>query len=346
MTERSDKKITKRSGFSISAKHHFLTYPSTRIIQRDDVREGLKKVIEIIKEKIEELKANARRITVGFETGQKDEESKDYEHLHVLVSFDRKVGINIPSFWDIGNVHGHYKGVGAGRSGAKRVRDYVIKDDCYEEWKDLEVRRLAKAPSKVVEIVELLRQEGIQETSNLSGAAEALYALHKARIDKAVTINTINFNRTVNNQCRLYQACDFRVPKKFAEWETVKHRKSLLLLGKSGTGKTSLALAAFKNALLVRNLEQLKELSNEHDGIVFDDVMMSKLEREEKIHLLDVEHETGWNIKFGTAHIPRGMGRVFTSNLSVKDFLGYLRVPEELKRRYICCLVLKDMRNK
>ena len=97
--------------------------------------------------------------------------------------------------------------------------------------------------------------------------------------------------------------------------------KVLVLTGKSGTGKTELAIALEPRGktLLVRDTDDLRRLSPAHTKIVFDDFNLSTWSPEDAIHLLDVAHATSVRCRYETVRIQPWVARVFTSNLSVDD---------------------------
>lgn len=102
------------------------------------------------------------------------------------------------------------------------------------------------------------------------------------------------------------------VPVQMTKWNRKVH--ALWLEGPSGYGKTEFALSQFKNPLMVRHLDILKKLKDDHDGVVFDDLNMQGWPREECIHLCDLKHDSGTNVKHGCVTLPRGLARIFTSN--------------------------------
>ncbi|PVV00505.1 hypothetical protein BB560_005111, partial [Smittium megazygosporum] len=83
---------------------------------------------------------------------------------------------------------------------------------------------------------------------------------------------------------------NFIIPPEIYYWD--RFSTCLWLCGKSGTGKTSFAKSLFKNPIVVRLLEDLKKLSLLHDGIIFDDMNFAEADREDQIHLLDVEEDS------------------------------------------------------
>jgi len=90
--------------------------------------------------------------------------------------------------------------------------------------------------------------------------------------------------------------------------------KPVLLYGESNTGKTSFAVAHFKNPLVVSHIDKLKLLSPDNDAIVFDDMSFTHWPAEAVIHLLDIDFERDINVRYGTVTIPANTIKVFTHN--------------------------------
>lgn len=178
----------------------------------------------------------------------------------------------------------------------------------------------------------------------LNDGLKALYRLNANRVDRAIKIT---INNSIHNIGKKYDKCQFHVPQEVEDWsQKMRKTKALILLGRSGTGKTELAKALFDRPLLVRDINQLKGLDSQHDGIIFDDMVLD-YRREAIIHLMDLENRSGVNVKFGTEEIEAEMPRVFTSNRDINDFLGlpeWEQIPEELSRRITVVVVDDDMR--
>lgn len=85
------------------------------------------------------------------------------------------------------------------------------------------------------------------------------------------------------------------------------------LVGPTGIGKTQYAKAHFNNPLIVRHIDDLRNFTD-HDGIIFDDMDFVHWPVTSQIHLTDIEENSSINIKYGTASIPKGTKRIFTSN--------------------------------
>ena len=97
-------------------------------------------------------------------------------------------------------------------------------------------------------------------------------------------------------------------------WEDLKLAKPTILWGATGIGKTQFAMAHFTNPLVVRHMDTLLELTEEHDGIVFDDMHFKHLPRATQIYLVDWELDAQIHCRYRVARIPARTKRIFTTN--------------------------------
>lgn len=74
-----------------------------------------------------------------------------------------------------------------------------------------------------------------------------------------------------------------------------------------------------------------------HDGIVFDDMDFTHLNRNAQIHISDVARSRQLHIRYTTAVLPKGVRRIFTGNKDMFDFED-----EAIKRR---CKVIRVENN-
>jgi len=117
-------------------------------------------------------------------------------------------------------------------------------------------------------------------------------------------------------------------------WEPLDDwTKMNIIIGKSGIGKTEFARAHFKHPLIVSHMDDLGDLREEHDGIIFDDVDFKHIPRTAQIHLCDVGMTRSIHIRYTTATIPKGMPRIVTCN----------RMPFDISDKAISrrCLITK-----
>lgn len=108
-----------------------------------------------------------------------------------------------------------------------------------------------------------------------------------------------------------YQKEDFTQPLFSSD---ILKKKSVFIYGPSGIGKTHFAIAHFNNPLVVDDIDKLKELTKQHDGIVFDDMSFKHIPAEAVIKLVDLAIERTIRCRNTNATIPKGLPRIFTHN--------------------------------
>ena len=117
---------------------------------------------------------------------------------------------------------------------------------------------------------------------------------------------------------------------------------SIHISGPSALGKTQAIVAFLKSLygedfLYIRSLEGLRDFDAiKHATILFDDVDVSKLSREERLGLLDRETPTHVRILYTSVEIPPETNRIFVSNKTAIDHLG----PQKEVQRRIAALQL------
>lgn len=92
--------------------------------------------------------------------------------------------------------------------------------------------------------------------------------------------------------------------------------KCLIIIGKSGIGKTTWAKQIVpKPCLFVSHIDDLKKFdSTTHKSILFDDVCFNHYPVQSQIHLVDSDNPRSIHVRYGTAHIPSGIRKIFTCN--------------------------------
>ena len=366
-----------KGAFRMQCRSFFLTYPAKHykaLIENMQEYEAIDLLIKAIKEKIETLKARWIHILACFETGEEEHDSKNYEHFHVFIKFDRKVEVSDCNYWDLEGVHGHYTSCGKSIQDQRRVCNYIKKDRVFREFIDRRITEdLHNKPMKVdnlskiiSHLVSKIEQKGYgndrralstvlrQAVKEMDLGVRSLYHLNENKAKKAI-FELINHNSGVIMNQNIHTGNVYNVskPAEMLEWEECMHSKSLVILGRSNTGKTTLAKQAFKNPLIVSDVEDLKKLTEEHDGLIFDDFSMKGMTKEGAIHIFDVSEDRTILVKFSSVTIPKGMPRIFTHNAeSFKEFLqsffNYANIignpPKQYTRRVICIIVDQDQR--
>lgn len=91
--------------------------------------------------------------------------------------------------------------------------------------------------------------------------------------------------------------------------------KPIVLVGRTGIGKTAWALAHFKNPLIVSHKDDFKLLNpSVHDGLVCDDMDFTHWPVTSQIHLVDMDYDRTVDVKHSTCVIPANFPRIFTCN--------------------------------
>lgn len=90
-------------------------------------------------------------------------------------------------------------------------------------------------------------------------------------------------------------------------------KKSHVVWGPAGCGKTSYCRARFPEALWVTHMDDLLGYDSQ-EVIIFDDMNFTHMPRTAQIHIVDVEQPRSIHCRYACARIPAGVTRVFTSN--------------------------------
>ena len=97
-----------------------------------------------------------------------------------------------------------------------------------------------------------------------------------------------------------------------------REKMALVLFGGPGFGKTQCALAQFAHPVLINNLDDLKMITEDTDGLVFDDMDFGRgglnLKGFEMIQLLDMDEGHSIKCRNENAYIPAGVLKIFTTN--------------------------------
>lgn len=251
------------------------------------------------------------------------------EHFHVYWEGSKRYNIRRADYldWNIGGETYHPKMEKV--KSATKVQRYCTKEDDYITNMEFNVDQRANELAKEGKINEALKYV-IEHRPGATNQLERLKAGYNI---------IANLHKTTTLQYTKEQFHEMNLEN----WN--RQRKSLVIMGKPGWGKTQWAITClFKNPLIVRHMDKLKQFDPfSNDGIIFDDMNFSHYPRSARIHLLDVEVDTDINVKCSMVTIPAGTPRVFTTNETLRGVFyneenDTFRWPDFAITRRICSI--------
>lgn len=277
--------------FRFSAKQVFLTYAQCGELTKEDVLYAI------------DCQAQVAKYCLGEEV-HKDEG----RHIHAYFEFKRKVDTRQPDFFDVNNgevqYHPNIKHISRGKANTDKVLDYIQKEDLTPltnieptlTWS--EIRDEAKTKEEYLSMVEkYYPRDAALAWDRLESYAEKRY------------------NKEDPNTLDAFEAHEGWVcPEDLVNLD-VEPRKSLVILGPAGCGKTTWAKTfAKKPVLFISHMDGLRKLNATHKSIIFDDMDFKHTPLQAQKHLLDVDNPREIHIRYRTAVIPAGMQKIFTAN--------------------------------
>lgn len=120
----------------------------------------------------------------------------------------------------------------------------------------------------------------------------------------------------------------------FYQWEKEK-KLTMVVYGKTGLGKTAWAKAHFKCPVLLSLKDDLKKITSETDGFIYDDMQTNHLSATELLRLVDGTVHRSFDVKYAMVTLQAGRRLIIT--LNTLDLFWPANCPEEvvdaIKRR-------------
>jgi hypothetical protein len=306
--------ITKE-GFRIRSKKFFLTYP---------------KVIDL--PNVKELFLESMQETFGVKMDYlivKELHKDCTPHIHIYLEFKEK-----QSIYSRDKLHvklkdsneeeiiqeGKYESV----RGKGSVIEYILKDFESDYITNMYLPIVSGVIYNTPEehLLAILKTEGFEAATNVLLTKYEALAANKATtiVRNLRTLNTIILQQNFRKNNSIRDIEEFTMPEEVLHWKTNLHnKKTLILYGPSGTGKTEFCKSSFKSmnfeTFLVRDINALGNIQiGENLALLFDDISLASRTREEKIHFFDLENNSPLRILYSVVVIPAGTPRAFTTN--------------------------------
>jgi len=252
-------------------------------------------------------------LSVVHEVGDEHEdEPMPYEHTHVFVWWKKKFQTRDVRFFDIDGIHPNIQ-----------TRQSIVwaKTICTKYHHG----HKTKADGKKYFIKPImLYQEGVEDwkfQEDMIATIRAAPTLVDALLDTDITPKTISDVKMLRAENKRKRAecgdeCD---REKFVklDWD---RKKALVLQGPPGIGKTNWSLAQFENPQMICDLDDLKHLPEDCDGLVFDEMIFFNTSKKTQTFLCDLAFDRTIRTRNTNAMIPKNTPRIFCCNMNEEVF--------------------------
>jgi hypothetical protein len=243
---------------------------------------------------------------------ENEDDPMPYEHSHVFIWFKEKFQTRNPRAWDLDDIHPHVRT----RRSIVWAKGLVMKYHRGHKTK-------ADGKKYYIEPV-CLEQEGVDEwkfEETLIETIQAAPTLFDALYETDIVPKTIADVQMIRREGkRKFSAIENGVEaERFKELEW-NRAKALVLRGPPNTGKTNWALSQFTKPFLVCDLDDLKNIPEGCNGLVFDEMLFEMMSKQKQVYLTDLAFERTIRTRNTNAKIPAGMERIFTCNCGEEVF--------------------------
>ena len=290
--EVKQEKNKKSKEFRIQAKWFYLKYPGE--LNFNLVLKELKKKSITIKDYI-----------IGHTENGEIKETK------VIIKLRNRKNITKKDYFDIAGVKGEYN---SGKNKQEIIAE-IIKANRYK-WNMYIVNGELKSLKEY--LVDLVREGKLPEAMDILNK-EADYSIIINDYSKLVR-NLTNLHENLHHKKSEgeYDYNQYNFPEEIIEWFTLKDKRSLVVVGPSGYGKTQgmLALTKYFNnrPLLITEKNDLKKINPKTDIIIMDDLSMEKFDVNELKHLLDSEKTSSIRVLYSSQEIKKEIRRIWILN--------------------------------
>jgi len=262
------------------------------------------------------------------EDGDTDEDTATpYEHTHVFVWWKKRPHTRDARAWDIDEIHPnlttkrsmkwaknicmkYHLGHKTKKNGKKYfIEPIFLSQEGCEDWKFEEelITRVMEAPT--------LKDACIDAGVEVKSVSDCV-ALRKPEAKKRKFAE-------IDDECDVTRF-------KTMDWD---RSKALVMKGNAATGKTNWAVNQFKFPVMICDVEDMRNLPAQCDGLVFDEMLFDNCSKKTQVYLTDLKFERTIRMRHCNASIPKGLPRIFCCN--EHEFVFGLDPHESVKRRFI-----------
>lgn len=247
--------------------------------------------------------------SIVHEIGEEDEDTPTpYEHTHVFIWWKNKFQSKNARVFDYNGIHPNIQT-------QKSIK--WAKTICMDYHKGRKTKADGKKYFK--EPVDI-KQEGIDDwkfEEDQFKVAQAAPSLVEACLAVGVEIKSVSDVNMVRNAKRkrglaeVEDDCDKAWIPAPDNWD--RKKKSLIVSGPPGIGKTNWAIAQFKKPYKITDHEDLKDIPEDTDGLVFDDQEYARYKMTMQKMIADVRTDSTVRCRHFNAFKPK-LPAIFTTN--------------------------------
>jgi hypothetical protein len=290
----SNEKIIEEKKFRLCRKKYFLIYSQCCVLKEELLEFVLKK-----------FPVENYLISQEFH-------ADGNQHLHVYLSFKKKYNVRNTRVFDYVNSSGKvfHPNIEAVKSSVATLK-YLTKFD-KNFVTNLEVDENGNTLSLSQQLKEIVEKEGVNKAlsfyaKNYPGKVATSFNSVKSNLNAyAKYLNSKREKKSMN----FYDANSFvhnSETERIINWWEKNPKTTLILVGKSGYGKTEFAKSLMKslNPLIVNISESFKQFDKTyHKAIIYDNFNWSKCTRENKMHYLDCCNNYSYKVKNSSVFVP------------------------------------------
>lgn len=278
----SAQKQGQNSTFRIAAQNWFLTYPKCTMT----------------KEKALKCLSKKKKLIAWIIAEEKHQDGTP--HLHAYLKLDAKFNCKDQKFWDLKEWHGNYQAV----KSASAVMKYCTKEENYL----IEGVQLKRKATPWLDALTMAKE------GDTSGAMKSLEDGGERSVRDRLLYSSA-LQRGLREIVPIQPHEAVRNLKEFEPLFKWDKNRTLLLIGETNLGKTTLAVSLLPLSVLTRHLDMLATADwSKHQGFIMDDMSISHLHDEAQIAILDTFFGTQIHVRYKVVNVPKSMPRIITSN--------------------------------